>query len=1008
MRRLLTTICIVALVSCGTESGSSTPTPSSISLDPGATWSGTQRVSEHQWFGFDAVAGDVEHFRVLQHGIDLAVEIWDARRTTLLLTVDSRNRADGVEELWWVPEFTGRYTVCLRPLAGSQPGGYEIRRRVPASQPSAEDRLRALAVRSLDQSHRALREREADLDSADRSLRKAIAIWQLSGEEYQRGLALFQLADLLRADERSQAANQIYRDALEIFRQLEDKELEIDVLFELGATSRVLGDFEGAWQDQTRGLLLARSIDDRGREAVAENNLGVLHKLRGELRPALERFHRAIALHDTGGQRIERVAVYFSLGQTYGLLGRDSESLEYLERARHMAHGLGIWRIEAQALSEIGWIDFRRGNLVEARSAYTQALDIYRSQEDRSRYGEATVLHRLSKVAQKEGDILVADDLLAQALDTFRHTKHIRDEAHALLSLAEAQFQAGDVEVSLATSLEALDHFRDLEDRDGELYALYLVALARGTHAEAGEAFRQALTLLDVMRRELDHGTLGLTFYDLRQPISTAYRDLLLTQHRENPQGGFGRMAFEVDEAVRARGLLEVLAFEPRRSAFRVDEPGEQDGEPRPLVDDPLKETATTQVPSVASFAVPEVDLVSLERIQGELLDADTTMLVYSLGEEESVLWGVSRDGRDIYTLPGKKALEQRVRAVSDEMSHGYRREAENSLQSNLSWLSKELLTPAEKYLHVKRLVIVSDGAIHGIPFSALPHPSLPGFLLEHHELVRLPSASVLAQLRKRPVERSSGTTSMAIFADPILDVSDQRLVGSSPQTATSTPEMSTIETSTTESLGRDLERLRRDVGPNRFERLDATHREVEEILKLMPAGRVLRAEGFEATSELATSGVLQDFQILHFATHAFVHDQHPELSGLVLSLLDEQGRSHDGLLRSHQIAGLRLTAELVVLSACKTAITDRVHAEGPPSLARSFFLAGARRLVVSLWNVDDRATAELMVHFYSALWVDRLPAAAALRQAQLKILQQEGMRSPYYWAAFEFQGEWE
>lgn len=148
-------------------------------------------------------------------------------------------------------------------------------------------------------------------------------------------------------------------------------------------------------------------------------------------------------------------------------------------------------------------------------------------------------------------------------------------------------------------------------------------------------------------------------------------------------------------------------------------------------------------------------------------------------------------------------------------------------------------------------------------------------------------------------------------------------------------------------------------------------------------------------------------YRVLHFATHGLLNSQHPELSGIVLSLVDERGRPQDGFLRLHEIYNLKLGADLVVLSACQTALGKEIKGEGLVGLTRGFMYAGAPRVVSSLWNVDDRATAELMKRFYEAMFIQGMPPAAALRAAQTSLRREKGWAAPYYWAGFTLQGEW-
>jgi CHAT domain-containing protein len=176
----------------------------------------------------------------------------------------------------------------------------------------------------------------------------------------------------------------------------------------------------------------------------------------------------------------------------------------------------------------------------------------------------------------------------------------------------------------------------------------------------------------------------------------------------------------------------------------------------------------------------------------------------------------------------------------------------------------------------------------------------------------------------------------------------------------------------------------------------------------LVPERERMQALDFEASRTTALRPELGEYRIVHFDTHGMLNNVHPELSGIVLSLVDKEGRPQDGFLRLQDIYNLKLPAELVVLSACQTGLGKEIKGEGLIGLTRGFMYAGAPRIVASLWKVDDRATSELMKRFYQGLLgPEALRSAGALRQAQLSILKKKQWREPYYWAAFVLQGEW-
>jgi CHAT domain-containing protein len=189
---------------------------------------------------------------------------------------------------------------------------------------------------------------------------------------------------------------------------------------------------------------------------------------------------------------------------------------------------------------------------------------------------------------------------------------------------------------------------------------------------------------------------------------------------------------------------------------------------------------------------------------------------------------------------------------------------------------------------------------------------------------------------------------------------------------------------------------------------LPQTRKEAGAISQLLPdRSRSTALLGFDANLDAVLGGALDGHRIVHFATHAFVDFEQPELSHLVLAMIDRDGHPREGRLRAYEIRDLHLSAETVVLSACSTAVGQELRGEGPLGLSLAFLDAGAARVVVSLWDVQDQPTAELMQRFYRGVLIDHLSPAAALRQAQISMARETRWAAPYYWAGFELQGEW-
>jgi len=317
----------------------------------------------------------------------------------------------------------------------------------------------------------------------------------------------------------------------------------------------------------------------------------------------------------------------------------------------------------------------------------------------------------------------------------------------------------------------------------------------------------------------------------------------------------------------------------------------------------------------------------------------------------------------------------KRLPSNSRDLFEEYQRAAEE--------LSTIVLGPLAAHLERRRLLIIAEGALQLVPFAALPAPGTRAPLIATHEIVMLPSASTVAALRHQSQRRSPAPKAVAVLADPVYEPGDPRVA----RRATAGP------------TGR---------GTPAVARLPFSRFEGNSILRLVPPGQRYAAFGFDANREAVMGPGLQDYRIVHLAAHAIADHTHPELSGIVLSLLRASGAPRDGVLRLRDILdSVSLRADLVVLSACQTAIGNEVPGEGVMGLARGFFAAGTTRVVASLYKVDDEATAELMAAFYEAmLGHERLSPAAALRLAQMQMHAQPRWRDPYWWSAFVLMGE--
>ena len=577
-----------------------------------------------------------------------------------------------------------------------------------------------------------------------------------------------------------------------------------------------------------------------------------------------------------------------------------------------------------------------------------------------------------------------------------------------------------------------------------------------GELIDARATIQSALGIVESVRTKVASQELRASYFASVRQSYELLIDVLMMLHRQQPSGGFEAEALAASERARARSLIDLLAEARADVREGVDEAllerersleqqldaaaerqarllsGKHTKEGAAALDKELValnaayEESRNQIKarSPRYAALTQVQPLGMGAMQ-ELLDDRTLLLEYALGDERSYLWVATRSSLTSRELPRRAEMEGAARLVYDDLrarqrrlgeteeDYGARvREADAQYWRHAAALSQMVLGPVADQLGDKRLLIAAEGALQYIPFAALPAPNapdreppagkLPVPLMVDHEIVNLPSASALAALRRETIARRPAPRSVALLADPVFDLDDTRV---SLEVKKGAPKRA--RPSATADLGRAL----RDVGINddgfALPRLLSSRAEAKAITALVPADAAMIATGFEATRAKAMSAELSQYRIVHFATHGLLNGEHPELSGIVLSLVDQAGRPQNGFLRLHDIYNLDLPAELVVLSACDTGLGKDVKGEGLVGLARGFMYAGAARVVASLWKVDDEATADLMTQFYRRMLENGKPPAAALREAQITIWKQKRWTAPYYWAAFVLQGEW-
>jgi CHAT domain-containing protein/tetratricopeptide (TPR) repeat protein len=892
-----------------------------------------------------------------------------------------------------------------------------------------------------------LGERQKALDYYLRALALRRAAGDRSGEAY----TLTNIGAAYDGIGERRKALDYYDQALPLWKAVGDLLGEAATLSNVGVSYSSLGELQKSLGYYGRALELYRRIGDRHGEATTLTNLGASYDGIGEMQKALDYYHQAMALWKVSDDRSEEAFTLHSIGVAHARLGEKQKALDYLNQALALRRAAGDRRGEASTLNNLGAVYNSIGEGRKALDYYNQSLALRRAAGDRR--GEAYTLNNLGMVYESLGEKRKALDYFDQALVLRRAVGDRSGEAITLTSLGVVYYSLGEWQKALDYYKQALPLSRAAGDRGWQATTLrHLARLERdrGNLAAARGFMSDALPLVESMRVGVASQELRASFFSTVRDHYELYIDILMRSHESEPSAGYAAQALQVSERARARSLLELLA-EAGTDIRQGVEPGlaeREHGLRRRLnskLEYQIRLLSTRHAPDQAAAAAADIAALTaeLEEVQGRIrtsspayaaltqpqpstlreiqllvLDPETLLLEYALGDERSYLWLVSDTSLSSFTLPKRAEIEAAAVALTRLLSEGGTPE---EFDRRAAAVSRLLLAPVAPHLGRKRLVIVAEGALQYVPFAALPRPSPPGRasapapLVAAHEIVSLPSASTLVSLRRQVAGRRPAAKRLAVFADPVFTSDDERIQSAPAATLISSPPPGAGE-GPRAATGAQQEHERaaeaaRSVGLRRagidLRRLPFSRHEAQRLLSLVPWREALAALDFEASQATALSPMLRDYRIVHFATHGYLNPERPELSGLVLSLVDARGEPQDGFLSLSEIYNLRLSAELVVLSACQTGLGKQVQGEGLVGLTRGFMYAGAPRVVASLWAVQDRATAEMMGRFYEAMLRRGARPAAALRAAQLSMLREERWSAAHLWAGFIIQGEW-
>jgi CHAT domain-containing protein/Tfp pilus assembly protein PilF len=889
----------------------------------------------------------------------------------------------------------------------------------------------------------------ADTEEAHDPLNSALALSRALNERRSEAMALNDLGILEDIQGNSGKAMKFFEDAMAIWKEIDDRTGQAETLMNLGYATGNEGYTAQSEDYYNQALTVWRADKNRFKEALTLTAIGSAHSVQGHYEKALG-FHReAEQLLEEMGNRGGRAAALNSSGNVYQYLDDQEKALACYEQAKKLFHDCGNKHYEGITLGYIGQVYRRKREFQQALEYYNQRLSLSREIKDRrmeafTMLGQAEILF---ESGQKERVL----ELYNSALDLSKKLGDRRAMARTLDGLGNFSEAAGRPTEALQYYGRALMLFREIEDRNAEIGTLYGIGRVErdlGKLESARTRVKDCLDMIESLRANVLSHQLRSSYLAKVSDLYELYVDILMRLHQKDASKGLDIASFNTSERVRARSFLDMLIearadirqgvdqklLESEQELLKQINRRLQDYQRQPESQitpeieasfrrdqhkleeqlDSVRSDIKLNSPRYAELTQPAP--LTMQEIRSRILDADTILLEYLLGDQRSYLWVVTQNHFFTFKLPPRKDIARDVWALYESLAPDdplVGRDAGRTVDSApgspeslystaAARLSKSLLGPAAALLQKKRLLIVADKDLQYVNFGALPAPLLPTGeknlnrpLLINHEVINLPSASSFAIQRREIQNRTPAPKTLAVLADPVFKADDSRVAQAHKE-----------ESGAILNVGRGMAnqeiKLRRG---SLYQRLAGSWKEAQTILQYVSEGDYLQAVNFDASLETATSEQLGDYRIIHFATHGVLNNSHPQLSSLVLSLVDRNGKEQDGFLQLHHVQNMKLRADLVVLSGCQTALGKNVRAEGLVGLSRGFMQAGAATVVASLWKIEDNASVRLMELFYRGMLKDRLRPAAALREAQ-RVMWEEG-RPPSQWAAFIIQGEW-
>jgi CHAT domain-containing protein/Tfp pilus assembly protein PilF len=818
-----------------------------------------------------------------------------------------------------------------------------------------------------------------------------------------------------RRQKKYQKSIKNFQEAIELARKIESEEHKLKCLRELSITLYFRNDFDNFLSLNEEALLIARRIKHKKEEGRCLFNIGFYYDTKINYAQALMHYEEALILARIVKDYDDESDCLTNIGEIYIQLGNYEKALEYQKSVleidqKHLKEKVYV----AKDLNNIGVTyqkiyAFHSGNkddLYNALAHYEESLKIAIQTKD-----VETEIDALTNMGMAYIDLESYPEALKYfklALEKEELAQDLEEKANLYINIGRVNALQENYDLSLKYCQQAIDT-APLTGKENILWEAHFVIanayMRQGNHEKSLENYKKSISFIEKIRSRIQLEELKASYLASDKRIE-AYQNLvnlLCKLSDSDPEKLHNVEAFYYLERAKARAFLDRLEVSQVNISQGVDiellsqennlmkeisglnlklfTPGLGEEKEKSIKEqirlceermEALKRKIRLSSPAYANLKYPQI--ITLEQAQKQMLDSKTAFFEYCLGKENSHAFVITKRKLKIFPLPRAKEIQEQVaeylKAITDKENHDFRLGYELFTMLVLPGLDEK----------IEKLVFIPDDILHYLPFETLlSQKDRKRWLIEDYKIAYTPSISSLREIiHHGKLSEIKPKKDLLAFGDPFF--------GSDEEVASA----------------RDTSKTSRPVGAFNVSRLEYSGQEVERIASLFKKTKIDIFKRKEASEEKLKDLNLEDYKILHFATHCLIDDKKPDRSSIVLSI--GNASSEDEILQMREVFNLKLNADLVTLSACQTGLGQFIRGEGIEGLSRAFFYAGASSALISLWAVHDQATSQFMGRYYFHLRSSN-SIMNALQKTKLEMINSDILSHPYYWAGFIITG---